>query len=379
MVDVTERKITEERLVLMDFALDHVREVACLSDADGRILHVNQEACRVLGYDRAALLGMRATDVVAAYGGEDWAARSAELERAGSLAFETELVRRDGAKVPVELSLSRFEHEGSAYLLALARDIGERKRLERQMRELNQTLERRVAMRTAQYEIANRELEAFAYSVSHDLRAPLRHVGAYVELLRRVIAPVANDQARHYADAIVEEARRMDELVEGLLAFSRMGQAAMTKAPVALGALLREVVADFAPEAAGRDVRWRVGELPVVHGDGTMLRAVLSNLVGNALKFTRPRAPAEIEVGAEVRDGETIVFVRDNGVGFDPAHAGKLFGIFERLHHADEFEGHGIGLAHVRRIVSRHGGRTWAESERGKGATFYFSLPQAGG
>jgi light-regulated signal transduction histidine kinase (bacteriophytochrome) len=275
----------------------------------------------------------------------------------------------------MEVTVSLFEHEGIPYLVALGRDVGERQRLEREMQQLNQTLERRVAVRTGEVEAVNRELESFAYTVSHDLRAPLRHLDAYVKLLDRTLEPGASEQARHYMDTIVDEARRMGELVDGLLAFSRLGKSPMVSAPVDLGVLVREVVAGFEADVAGRDVRWRIGALPTVQGDSTMLGAAVANLVANALKFTRVRAPAEIEVGCEPRDGETVFFVRDNGVGFNPAFVQKLFGVFERLHRVDEYEGHGIGLAHVRRIIARHGGRTWAEGELDKGATFYFSLP----
>jgi light-regulated signal transduction histidine kinase (bacteriophytochrome) len=225
---------------------------------------------------------------------------------------------------------------------------------------------------------ANHELEAFAYSVSHDLRAPLRHVDGYLGLLRKHLGAAIDDRARQYLDTVSGEARRMDALIQDLLAFSRMGRAELARESVELGPLVREVVGDLTPETAGRDVRWAIAELPAVCGDRAMLRAAFANLLRNALKFTRPRPRAEIEVRREPADArEVVVSVRDNGVGFDMAHAGKLFGAFQRLHRADEFEGTGIGLANVRRIVERHGGRAWAEGELGKGACFYLSLPSA--
>ncbi len=265
-----------------------------------------------------------------------------------------------------------------ARVLVLARDVSERRRLERQMRDLNQELERRVAQRTAQYEAANRELEAFAYSVSHDLRAPLRHVDGFLELLGRQVEGALDERSRSYLAAVSGAARRMGELIDDLLSFARMGRAELSRSRVELGPLVEEVKGELAPELENREVCWRIGPLPVVSGDRAMLRAALSNLVANAVKFTRPRHPALIEVGALLEvPGETVLFVRDNGVGFDPAYGHKLFGVFQRLHRNDEFEGTGIGLANVRRIVARHGGRTWAEGAVGEGATFFIALPEA--
>jgi light-regulated signal transduction histidine kinase (bacteriophytochrome) len=265
-----------------------------------------------------------------------------------------------------------------ARVLVLARDVSERRRLERQMRDLNQELEHRVAQRTAQYEAANRELEAFAYSVSHDLRAPLRHVDGFLDLLGKHLEGTLDERGRSYLTAVSSAARRMGQLIDDLLSFARMGRAELSRSRVELGPLLEEVRGELALELEDREVRWRIGPLPAVSGDRAMLRVALSNLLANAVKFTRPRHPAQIEVGA-LREvpGEAVLFVRDNGVGFDPAYGHKLFGVFQRLHRTDEFEGTGIGLANVRRIVARHGGRTWAEGAVGEGATFFIALPEA--
>lgn len=187
-----------------------------------------------------------------------------------------------------------------------------------------------------------------------------------------------DEQSLRYMDAIANSAKRMESLIADLLSFSRMGRAALSKQAVDLGGLVQDVVRETEPETRGRAIRWRIAELPVVTGDRSMLRIVLVNLIANALKFTRQRAPAEIEVGLTCRASEVVVYVRDNGVGFDARHAEKLFGTFQRLHRQEEFEGTGIGLANVRRIIDRHGGRVWAEGEVNRGATFYFSLPHAG-
>jgi PAS domain S-box-containing protein len=257
------------------------------------------------------------------------------------------------------------------------RDITERKQAEEEIRKLNLELEQRVRDRTAQLEAANQELEAFAYSVSHDLRAPLRHVDGFLELLQKRTTKALDAKSEHYMGTILDSTRRMGTLIDDLLSFSRMGRWEMLKKPVDLNVLVQEVIQEFEPETRGRSIHWQIADLPVVIGDHAMLRLALVNLISNALKFTRPRPETEIGIGYRPgRDNETIFFIRDNGVGFDMKYADNLFGVFQRLHRIEEFEGTGIGLANVRRIIHRHGGRTWAEGKINQGATFYFSLPQ---
>jgi len=254
-----------------------------------------------------------------------------------------------------------------------------RRQAEAKLRALNEELEQRVAERTGELEASNRELESFTYSVSHDLRAPLRHVTGYVRLLERSAADRLKDEDRRHLDTIGQSSARMGALIDHLLEFSRIGRAEIRREPVDLDALVDEVLTEIESDTKDRSIEWRREPLPNVAGDPRMLRLVLGNLIANAVKFTRGRQPARITIAADTSNArEAVIFVRDNGVGFNMKYIDKLFGVFERLHGSDEFEGTGIGLANVRRIVHRHGGRTWAHSRAEDGATFFFSLPRRG-
>ncbi len=235
---------------------------------------------------------------------------------------------------------------------------------------------RELLQRTAQLEVANKELESFSYSVSHDLRAPLRHITGFASLLEKKASSILDEATLRYVNTISESARQMGNLIDDLLAFSRMGRSEVKKTGTKLGNLVEGILKDLQEEIKDRDIDWKVGELPEVFCDGAMLRLVFVNLISNAVKFTRRRSKAVIEIRCIPEHDEFIFLVRDNGVGFDPKYKDKLFGVFQRLHHQDEFEGTGIGLANVRRLIHRHGGRTWAEGELENGATFYFSLPK---
>jgi signal transduction histidine kinase len=239
---------------------------------------------------------------------------------------------------------------------------------------LSAELEQRVLERTARLDVANKELEAFAYSVSHDLRAPLRHISGFSALLAERTGEQLDDQGRHYLEVISRSVHEMGVLIDDLLQFSRTGRVELKIEPVVMDAVLAEALAPLRRETEGRDIEWTIEPLPDVVADRALLRQVWVNLLGNAVKYTRGRTPARIEVGYDEIDGEVVFSVRDNGVGFDMQYAHKLFGVFQRLHNASEFEGTGIGLANVHRIVSRLGGRVWAEGELDKGATFSFSL-----
>lgn len=248
--------------------------------------------------------------------------------------------------------------------------------LYREVRELNVGLERRVEERTSALTEANKELEAFSYTVSHDLRAPVRHISGFADLLRKHAGTALDDKAKHYLDTIKNAATQMGSLVDGLLAFSRLGRAEVTKRRVSLAEVVESLRQELEPDTRDRKIAWRTGTLPVVIADPTMLRVVVSNLLANAVKYTRGRDEAQIEIGAERGVHDDVVWVKDNGAGFKMEYAHKLFGVFQRLHADAEFEGTGIGLASARRIVNKHGGRIWAEGQPGQGATFYFTLPR---
>ena len=251
-------------------------------------------------------------------------------------------------------------------------EVEQRRHREDEIRKLNQELVRRAV----ELEATNKELESFTYSVSHDLRAPIRHVVGYSELLQRQASASLDEKSQRFIRTILDSAKRMGNLIDDLLAFSRIGRVETKKAEVDLERLVGEVVAEIKQDTKGRNIVWRIGPLPVCRGDYAMLRLVVLNLVANAVKFTRMRKPAEIEIGCVARDPKEIeLFVRDNGAGFDMQYANKLFGVFQRLHLPEEFEGTGIGLATVQRIVHRHGGQVRGEGAVDQGATFYFTLP----
>lgn len=256
-------------------------------------------------------------------------------------------------------------------------DIQSRKDAQEALERINQELERRVAARTQDLETLNAELEAFSYSVSHDLRAPLRHVNGYARVLAEDAHQRLIEEDKRCVQRIVTATQRMTSMIDALLELSQLGRRPLVKRQVALSEVVASARADVAPDEEGRDVAWSVAELPDLEADPALLRLVFVNLFSNALKYTRGRQPSRISVGSQAgqQAGELVVWVRDNGVGFDMRYADRLFGVFQRLHTESEFEGTGVGLANVRRIVGRHGGRAWADAKVDGGATFYLSFP----
>jgi PAS domain S-box-containing protein len=301
----------------------------------------------------------------------------AELLRTSRWEGELQKTTADGSRVVVasRWTLRRDEHGRPAAILETNNDISDRKRREEEIRKLNHAL----GQRSAELEASNKELEAFAYSISHDLRAPLRHMSGFTELLQKHASSVLDEKSQRYMVTIQDSTKRMGTLIDDLLSFSRIARGETRATTVSLEQLVKEVRDEMQPETSGRNIIWRIGALPDLYGDRSMLRLALVNLMSNAVKFTRKRPRAEIEIGSlEKKNDGVTVFIKDNGVGFDMKYVNKLFGVFQRLHRAEAFEGTGIGLATVQRIIHRHGGRVWAEALVDEGATFFFSIPSRG-
>ncbi len=380
--DITDRKRAERELRKQAELLSLAHDAIIVRDPESRIAFWNPGAEKTYGWTAAEAIGKVTHELLQTTFPDPFHQINAMLLGTGRWEGELIHAKRDGGRVVVasRWSLQRDEHGAPAATLEINRDVTERKRAEEEIRKLNEDLEQRVVERTRELQAVNKELEAFAYSVSHDLRAPVRHIAGFTELLQKHAQPVLDDKSRHHIATILDSAARMGNLVDDLLAFSRIGRAETQKTTVKLEQLVKAVMADSAPDAQGRTIDWKIGELPICHGDPAMLRLVVNNLISNALKFTRTREQARIEIGSlNHRPGEVVFFVKDNGVGFDMKYKDKLWGVFQRLHSQDEFEGTGIGLATVQRIVHRHGGRVWAEAAINQGATLYVALPATEG
>jgi len=348
-------------------------DVLCIAGMDGYFKRVNPAFNQTLGYTTDELVARPFLDFVHP---DDRAATLAEVEKLScgvpTISFENRYQCQDGSWRWLSWKAQPVAEEGVVY--CTGRDITERKEADAEIAQLTADLQQRAA----QLKEANKELESFSYSVSHDLRAPLRHVHGYVEMLHRATDGQLSENAQRYLKTITDASVEMGQLIDDLLAFSRMGRTEMKQTQVRLDELVQETIGGLEMASTGRTIVWETAPLPSVLGDPSMLKQVLANLVGNALKYSRMRDPARIEIGCTgEEDGRVILFVRDNGAGFDMQYAHKLFGVFQRLHRAEEFEGTGIGLATVRRIVARHGGRVWAEGAVNEGATFYFTLKPA--
>lgn len=355
--------------------LNLTHDTIFVRDMTGVIRYWNRGAEELYGWTQRQAIGQRAQELLKTVFPRPMEDIVAEVIGNGRWEGELERTKADGTQVTVSSrwALRRDEQERPAAILETNNDITERRRREEEIKRLNQEL----ARRSMELESSNKELEAFAYSVSHDLRAPLRHMAGYTELLQKRIAPSLDEKSQRYMQILLESAKRMGNLIDALLAFSRIGRAEARNSLVSMDQLVKEAVAEVQPDTEGRNIAWKIGALPNLYGDRSMLRVVLVNLLSNAVKFTRTRDEGQIEIGAaNGNPDEAILYVRDNGVGFDMQYANKLFGVFQRLHNSATFEGTGIGLATVQRVIHRHGGRVWAEGSVDKGATFYFSAPR---
>jgi len=395
--EIAERKRTEAALqqseetlrLLLDGVKDHA---IFMLDPEGRVVSWTSCATRLLGYQSNEIIGQHVSCLYSSADSES-GKPGLELERAILNGRNEEIgqrKRKDGTLFWAEAMESPLFNDSGALrgFAKVVRDITERKQTEhvlvlqaehlartsRALQVLNDELELRVSQRTTQLESSNQELEAFTYSVSHDLRAPLRHISGFSKLLVEDFGERLQPEAKQYLERIVHGVRRMGILVDELLALAGVGRHKLNVGYADVNSLVNEVVTILTPETEGRLVEWQIGDLGFATCDAVLLAQVFQNLIGNALKFTRSRATAVIEIGRIEDAGQLTFFVRDNGVGFDMKYADKLFGVFQRLHRIEDFEGTGIGLATVRRIVQKHAGRTWAEAELGKGATFYFTM-----
>jgi PAS domain S-box-containing protein len=368
MADALAISIQKERALV-----ENATDIICSVNGEGIFVNINPASFKMWGYRPDEIIGQHYSKFLVP---EDLS-QSAEAESnvlQGQVLtdFENRFAHRDGSEVWMTWSASWSEAE--QLMFCVARDITARKRAEAIAEQHKLALEETAAELTA----INKELEAFSYSVSHDLRAPLRHIDGFANLLQKSSSAALDEKGQRYLNTISAAARQMGQLIDDLLAFSRIGRTEMSTTTVGLEELFRQVQSDLQGEQNGRDIRWQINPLPDVEGDPSMLRLVIVNLLSNALKYTRNCSQAHIEVGnLNDHTEQATIFVRDNGAGFDMKYVNKLFGVFQRLHSVSEFEGTGIGLANVRRIIHRHGGKTWAEGKVNDGAIFYFSLPLA--
>jgi PAS domain S-box-containing protein len=384
--DITEQKRTEEALLesqsqvsgIFNSAMDAIIS----TDANQRILIFNPAAEAMFQCSQTEAIGQSLEQFIPERFRE---AHHKYVEEFGKTGVTKRAMngfaavygrRNNGEEFPAEASISQIDVEGKKIYTVILRDITERRRAEEEIRRWNEKLEERVIERTAQLHAANKELEAFSYSVSHDLRAPLRAINGYTQILVEDYASTLDDEGKRVCGIISAEARRMGELIDDLLSFSRLSRKEIQAAKTDMKVLASSVYEELTKEADREQIDFKVGKLPAAYGDPMLLHQVWINLISNAIKFTSKKDRAAIEVGTKRSENENVYYVRDNGAGFNIQYVDKLFGVFQRLHSEDEFEGTGVGLAIVQRIIQRHGGRVWAEGEENKGATFYFALPR---
>jgi PAS domain S-box-containing protein len=383
--DLTEQKRLEQQLRYQEMML---REAAELAHVGGWGFDPvtgqgdwTPETARIHGLPSATVTTV--TDGLGFYSGEDRVRIEAAVAEASTRGtpydLELRLTAADGKQKWVRAICRPIIDNGKVVRVRGSfQDITDRKRAETEIRQLNTELERRVRDRTAELEVSNKELESFSYSVSHDLRAPIRHIAGFTRMVLDMCGPQLPAESRGHLEQVERAARRMGQLVDDLLAFSRLGRQPVRRQPVDARRLVEDCLNEVLHSVEGRQIETQVGDLPQCEADLGLLRQVWLNLLANAVKYSAKSDPAVIEIGATSTPEGIVYFVKDNGVGFDMRYVHKLFGVFQRLHRAEDFEGTGIGLALVQRIVHRHGGRVWAEAELNKGAKFSFTLGSSG-
>ena len=377
--DITKRKEEAEEASRMVMVVRDSNDAITIQDFEGRITAWNRGAELMFGYSEQEALQMKIWQLAPS----DKAAEQRDFHRrlfAGEkvASFETQRLTKDGRLLDVWLTVTKLV-DAAGKVIGIAsteRDITKLKQVQEDLRKLNAELEQRVRDRTAELETANKELETFSYSVSHDLRAPLRSIDGFSRILLEKYSAKLDDEGKEHLGRVRAAAQHMGQLIDDLLKLSRASRVELRREAVDLTALAGEIVLELRRAEPARPVRWVITTGLAATGDRQLLRVVLDNLLNNALKFTSRQAEARIEFGAINGDQGCAFFVRDNGAGFDMAYAGKLFGAFQRLHSPADFPGTGIGLATVQRIIRRHRGRVWAEGEVNHGATFYFTLPE---
>lgn len=375
--DITDRKLAERALRESEEKYRKLVEASTdaifLETLPGKILDCNRAACSIFGYSKDELLDLEVADLVPEEIRQALPQVIDEVRHTGGMFIRAANLRKGGEPFPCEVSTQLVTVGGEPRVIAFVRDISDREQREAEIRALAAEL----GKRNEELGATNLELESFCYSVSHDLRTPLLMVDGFSKLLVEEHAALLPPEAARLLELVRQNVQRMGNLIDDLLAFSRCSFHPMSQRPVDLQSLAREVFRELVVSEPGRQIELQVADLPPAHGDASLLKQVLVNLVGNALKFTRTREVASIEIGITSHQGTATYFVRDNGIGFDMRHARELFGVFKRFHRSDLYEGTGVGLTIAQRIVQRHGGHLWAEAEPDRGATFYFSLPPA--